>query len=70
MVVPTRPAREVNRNRLQEILPGPYDELVVETPPSLAERLLRLLAPADGRGPAFPVGGGAGGLAVLRARFQ
>ena len=70
MVVPTRLAREVNRNRLQEILPGPYDELVVETPPSLAERLLRRLAPAAGLDPAFRVVGRAERLAMLRVRFD
>ena len=70
MVVPTRLAREVNRNRLQEILPGPYDELVVETPSSLAERLVRQMAPAAGLDPDFRVVGQAERLAMLRVRFD
>jgi DNA helicase-2/ATP-dependent DNA helicase PcrA len=70
MVVPTRLAREVNRNRLQQILPTPYDELVVETPSSLAERLLRRMAPAAGLDPDFRVVGRAERLAMLRVRFD
>jgi superfamily I DNA/RNA helicase len=54
MVVPTRLAREVNRAKLQVALTEPYDELVVETPALIAERLLRGMAPAAGLDPEKP----------------
>ena len=70
MVVPTRLAREVNRAKLQATLSGSYDELVVETPPLMAERLLRELAPAVGLDPNFRLVGRAERLAMLRVRFD
>ncbi|MFZ9669501.1 MAG: 3'-5' exonuclease, partial [Solirubrobacterales bacterium] len=70
MVVPTRLAREVHRAELQGTLPTPYDELVVETPSALAERVLRDEAPAAGLDPGFQVAGRAERLAMLRVRFD
>ncbi len=70
VVVPTRLAREVHRAELQANLPTPYDELVVETPAALAERVLRAKAPAAGLDPGFRVAGRAERLAMLRVRFD
>jgi DNA helicase-2/ATP-dependent DNA helicase PcrA len=66
----TRLAAETHRRGLEQRLPGPYEELVVETWETFAERLLRRWPVEAGLDPDFEVVGSAERLAMLLVRFE
>jgi DNA helicase II / ATP-dependent DNA helicase PcrA len=64
------PARVHLRERIEELLEGPYEELWVETWTGFAERMLRDYALEAGLDPFFEVAGPADRLAVLLDRVD
>jgi DNA helicase-2/ATP-dependent DNA helicase PcrA len=70
VVTSTRLSAETHRAELERRLPGPYEELVVETWEELAERILRARPIEAGLDPDFCVVGRAERLAMLLVRFE
>jgi DNA helicase II / ATP-dependent DNA helicase PcrA len=70
LVTSTPLAAETHRRGLEKRLPGPYEELVVETWEAFAERLLRRWPVEAGLDPDFEVVGPAERLAMLLVRFE
>ena len=70
LITSTPLASETHRRGLEKRLPGPYEELVVETWEAFAERLLRRWPVEAGLNPAFEVVGPAERLAMLLVRFE
>ena len=70
VVTATRLSAETHRRSIEQLVPGPYEELVVVTWPQLAERLLRSWPVEAGLDPDFEVAGPAERLAMLLVRFD
>jgi len=70
LITSTPLAAETHRRGLEKRLPGPYEELVVETWEAFAERLLRRWPVEAGLDPDFEVVGPAERLAMLLVRFE
>jgi DNA helicase-2/ATP-dependent DNA helicase PcrA len=70
LITSTPLSAETHRRGLEKRLPGPYEELVVETWEAFAERLLRRWPVEAGLDPDFEVVGAAERLAMLLVRFD
>lgn len=70
LITSTPLARDTHRRLLEARLPGPYEELVVETWEGLADRILRRWPVEAGLDPGFEIAGPAERLAMLLVRFE